>query len=264
MSKKKVLIIDDDKAYLEHLVSLLNNFNAEIYSFSNAEKAAGKAREHQPDLILLDNILPKLNGIEVAELFKELSPKSKILLMSSSFKLEDVAIAYQKGCDYILEKEELNQETFLQIFEANKKAQGEGSLFRELMDRYFKPKKDRFNIAIVEDDNMFSFRTRWLIENEQLNQNIINEYEDKQAFLISLITNAPDIVFLDYYLKEDDSMEIIKHLKKNNPKTKIIVVSSQNDPSIALEIKKNNCFGYVSKYNDWEDSMKMYIEKLEI
>lgn len=264
MSKKKVLIIDDDKAYLEYLVGLLKNFNAEVYRFSNAEKATGKVREHQPELILLDNILPKLNGVDVAELFKVLSRKSKILLMSSSFNIEDVAIAYQKGCDYILEKKELNIETISQIFEADKKAQGEVGLFRELMDKYFKPKKERFNIAIVEDDNMFSFRTRWLIENEQLNQNIINEYEDKQSFLNSLNSNTPEIVFLDYYLKEDDSMEIIKRLKNNHPKTKIIVVSSQNDPSIAIEIKKNNCFGYVSKYNDWEDSMKMYIEKLEI
>jgi len=61
---------------------------------SDGLEAVQKAKELQPDLILLDIGLPSLNGIEVARQIRKLSPESKILFVSQEFSAELVQGAF--------------------------------------------------------------------------------------------------------------------------------------------------------------------------
>ena len=64
---------------------------------SDGEEAIELAQALQPDLILLDIGLPKLNGIEVARRIRDLAPRSKIIFCSQEFSVDIVQAAFSAG-----------------------------------------------------------------------------------------------------------------------------------------------------------------------
>jgi DNA-binding NarL/FixJ family response regulator len=78
----RILVVDDYLPWRRFVASVLlkqPEFQI-IGEASDGLVAVEKAKELQPDLILLDIGLPQLNGIEAAQQIRELCPKSKILL----------------------------------------------------------------------------------------------------------------------------------------------------------------------------------------
>ena len=66
------------------------------------EQRLSKKQELQPDLIVLDIGLPKLNGIEAAPRMSELSPGSKILFLSQDNDADSIQAALSAGaCGYV-------------------------------------------------------------------------------------------------------------------------------------------------------------------
>ena len=76
-------------------------------------EAVQKARQLQPDLILLDIGLPGLNGIEAARQIRELSPNSKILFLTQESSAELVKNALRLGAQgYLLKSEAASELLF--------------------------------------------------------------------------------------------------------------------------------------------------------
>jgi len=82
----RVLIVDDYEPWLRFIrLTLLAYENLQVIGeASDGLEAIEKAQQLQPDLILLDIGLPKLNGIEAARSIREISPSSKILFVSEN------------------------------------------------------------------------------------------------------------------------------------------------------------------------------------
>jgi CheY-like chemotaxis protein len=79
----RVLVVDDFEPFRRLIIGILKN-RSELQIVSEASDGADaveKARQLQPDLVLLDIGLPKLNGIEASRRIKEISPLSRILLV---------------------------------------------------------------------------------------------------------------------------------------------------------------------------------------
>lgn len=70
LEKKKLLLVDDEKIQLDLFELLLSKFNYNIEKAENGREALQKVREYSPDLILLDNMMPFLNGWEVTRVIK--------------------------------------------------------------------------------------------------------------------------------------------------------------------------------------------------
>jgi CheY-like chemotaxis protein len=66
-TKKSVLIIEDEQSLRKALVERLTNEKFTVYDALDGEDGLLKAHEHHPDLILLDILMPKLNGFQVLE-----------------------------------------------------------------------------------------------------------------------------------------------------------------------------------------------------
>jgi DNA-binding NarL/FixJ family response regulator len=77
---------------------------------SDGFQAVQKADELQPDLILLDIGLPKLNGIEAAHRISRLVPSAKILFISQESDTDVVAAALSNGAKGYLRKQNANSE----------------------------------------------------------------------------------------------------------------------------------------------------------
>jgi len=95
----RVLIVDDARQFQEFLALFLlerPKFQV-IATVSDGLEAVRSAHELQPDLILLDIGLPRLNGIEAARRIRELSPRSRILFVSQESSPDVVQEALRTG-----------------------------------------------------------------------------------------------------------------------------------------------------------------------
>jgi DNA-binding NarL/FixJ family response regulator len=100
----RVLVVDDFEPWLSFVRSTLEK-RPQLQIVGEAVdgcSAIQKAQELQPDLILLDLSLPKVNGLEAARRIRECAPNSKILFTSEVQSWEIVREALRRGSGYVV------------------------------------------------------------------------------------------------------------------------------------------------------------------
>lgn len=106
MSKSKILIADDNAPNVELLEAYLDGIECEMAVATDGRDTLAKVAEFQPDLILLDIMMPKLSGFEVCKTLKR-NPQTKqimILMVTALNELGDIERAVAAGCDDFLSK----------------------------------------------------------------------------------------------------------------------------------------------------------------
>ena len=101
----RVLIVDDHHQWRRYVVLALRvKPKYEIVGEAeNGMTAIEKAKEHRPDLVILDMGLPDLSGIEVARQISLLLPKSKIVFLTMHYSQDIIAAALSTGAyGYVL------------------------------------------------------------------------------------------------------------------------------------------------------------------
>ena len=95
----RILLVDDFQPFRSFVLSLLSKAPEleVICEVSDGLEAVHKAEELQPDLILLDVNLPKLNGIEAVSKIQRVAPNSAILFLSECSDLDVVHAALAAG-----------------------------------------------------------------------------------------------------------------------------------------------------------------------
>jgi signal transduction histidine kinase len=109
----KILIVDDVQLNLDLMKEILSNQDYQIATAINGKSALAKARAHQFDLILLDVVLPDIDGFEVCSMLKS-SPQTQdipVIFLTSKKEKDSIVKGFQLGAiDYIpkpFSKEEL-------------------------------------------------------------------------------------------------------------------------------------------------------------
>jgi DNA-binding NarL/FixJ family response regulator len=99
MPKVRILVVDDHDAVRRSICSLLSDDPSldVICETANGEDAVQKAREHEPDLVLLDISLPGISGIEAAHQIRKASTQSKIIFLSQHDSLHMATEALKTG-----------------------------------------------------------------------------------------------------------------------------------------------------------------------
>jgi len=107
MAAFRTLIVEDHEDLRALLRSLLENETqcVVIGEAPDGLQAVQTAQKLQPDLILLDLSLPKLNGMEAGRRIRKISPHSKILFLSQDPEPEIVQSALRLGAGYLLKSD---------------------------------------------------------------------------------------------------------------------------------------------------------------
>jgi DNA-binding response OmpR family regulator len=103
---KKILIVEDDKFLRELMTRKLLSLQYEVVSASDGEEGLEKIKTELPDVVLLDLILPGINGFEVLELAKKDSAIAKIpiIILSNLGQSEDIKKGLELGAQDFLVK----------------------------------------------------------------------------------------------------------------------------------------------------------------
>ena len=101
-----ILIVDDNPSNLDILQARLTANNYEIITATDGEAGLAMAREKQPDLILLDIMMPKMDGIEVCQHLKAdpALPFMPIVMVAAKADSKDVVAGLEAGGDEYLTK----------------------------------------------------------------------------------------------------------------------------------------------------------------
>jgi len=104
--KKKILVVDDDPNITEVIEEFLSFEGYDVSVENFASKAVDKANEVLPDLILLDIMMPEIDGYEVCSALK-INPKTSgvpILFLSGRDSKEDDGRSFGVGGDLYIKK----------------------------------------------------------------------------------------------------------------------------------------------------------------
>jgi two-component system alkaline phosphatase synthesis response regulator PhoP len=106
MAKGKILVVDDE-IYIVHILDFsLGMEGYEVLTALDGEQAVDKARSEHPDLIVLDIMMPKLDGYETCKILKagEDTKNIPVILLSAKGRNVDQKIGFEVGADDYITK----------------------------------------------------------------------------------------------------------------------------------------------------------------
>ena len=104
MSRKKILLVDDAETILMMERMILNKAGYELITAKDGQEAVTKASAERPDLILMDVVMPKMNGFEACKQLRsqDATKAIPIIMVTTRGEAESVESGFQSGCsDYI-------------------------------------------------------------------------------------------------------------------------------------------------------------------
>lgn len=116
--RQKILVVDDLNSNREILVNFLTSLGFEIIEAKSGAEAIALAQEHQPDLLLLDLVMPEMDGWSVTQHLRQKPQFAHlpVIIVSASTLSTDESHAYEVGANNFIAKP-LNFEQLLRIIE---------------------------------------------------------------------------------------------------------------------------------------------------
>jgi len=191
---KTILVVDDEANIRRFLSHELTNRGYRVFEGSGGKEAIALAREHHPDLITLDVLMPDIDGFDVTAVLKS-DPDTKdipILILSVT---EDKEKAFKLGAnDYVtkpFDSEMLMSKIARLLSEGKKK------------------------VLVADDDKSLVKAVKFELEKRGFS--VYVAYNGEEALKV-IESNRPDLVVLDVVMPEMDGYEVMRVLK-GNPET---------------------------------------------
>jgi two-component system alkaline phosphatase synthesis response regulator PhoP len=105
MNKGKILVVDDEINITQILEFSIGAEGYEVITAANGEEAIDKARREQPNLIILDVMMPRIDGYEACRILKSnpLTKNIPVILLTAKGREIDKRLGYEVGAtDYII------------------------------------------------------------------------------------------------------------------------------------------------------------------
>ncbi|MFH0772277.1 MAG: response regulator [Candidatus Omnitrophota bacterium] len=106
MDKKKILLVDDEKDLVETVIFQLEGSGYEVIAAYDGQEGLDKARKDNPDLIILDLMLPKIDGFKVCMMLKrdKRYMKIPIIMFTARAQESDEKLGYECGANAYITK----------------------------------------------------------------------------------------------------------------------------------------------------------------
>ena len=118
-------------------------------------------------------------------------------------------------------------------------------------------KKLKTIIYIVDDDQLMAISLKQFLEIRFGDSVRIEIFNDGESCLKEM-HNRVDVVILDYFMKDKNGLEVLKSIKAINPKTEVIMLSSNEDIEAAIKLFRAGAKDYVVKGDgSWDKIIKL-------
>ncbi|MBU3015261.1 response regulator [Poseidonibacter lekithochrous] len=209
----KILYVEDDDIARENGVEYLENYFENIYEASDALTALKLYEKHQPDIIITDIQMPKLNGLEFVQRIRKTDSKTQVIVISAF-----------SDKDYLLKAIELQLVKYLI------KPIKEDELKKALISCMESIKSDTSNIIALNSEYTFDMFNHSLVRNGEM----IKLRTKELGFLVLLLKNKnryvtyteiENYVWFDSSMSKDALKTLVKNIKTKIPKELILNLS---------------------------------------
>lgn len=103
---KKILVIDDSRFFLEQIKDILSEAGYQVLLASNGEEGLAMVRKDKPDMVVLDIVMPKMDGLEVCRILRESESNNlmPIIMLTAENDTEKKLTGLELGADDYITK----------------------------------------------------------------------------------------------------------------------------------------------------------------
>lgn len=259
MDQKKILIIDDDPAHVKLLKVQLEHNNYNVITASEGRQGIKIARNENPDLIILDVLLPGINGFEVCKILKNDDNCKNIpvaMLTSVYITDKDKKEGLKLGADtYVLKADVFLSKPF--DYKRLLAAVNELLKGRKKAEKEDEPEKN--SILIVDDDvnNLELLKVR-------LDQGDfeIETATDAFAGLAALEKREFDLILLDIQMPGKSGVEMLAEVRERFPDTGVVMMTAYESVESAISTLKTGAADYLVKPLDHRSILKTVFDNI--
>ncbi len=233
MKSVKILIIEDELTHLAVMRAKLEKEGHIVVSATDGMEGYQKLSSEKPDIVLLDIILPSLNGFEILERARNDGFKAPIIVVSNSGQPVEVDRALELGAVDFLVKAEFSPNDVLE--KVNKVLSGDYA--KSISPRQREKAsvmqstgsgtqpitnvgQTEHSVLVVEDDKFLRDLIQQKLQKEGFQT--LSAVDGEEGIKI-VLEKQPQLVLLDLILPGADGFEVLRQLK-SNPKTATIPV----------------------------------------
>ncbi|HBT81202.1 TPA: hypothetical protein DEB04_00565 [Candidatus Giovannonibacteria bacterium] len=223
----KILIVEDEPVHLAVMKSKLESEGYEVDAALDGEEGWRKLKTAPPDLVLLDVILPKLDGFQFLERAQKEKISVPIIIVSNSGQPVEIDKALKLGAKDCLVKAEFSP---AEVLEKVQKVLGEKVVPKVKTSSQSPSNSEiyvgsRNHLLMVEDDKFL----RDLIVQKLIREGFkMKEAVDGEEGLKMVREERPDLILLDLILPGLDGFEVLKRLKADAASKDIPVIVLSN------------------------------------
>jgi len=197
MAKKKILIIDDEPDFVKMLKARLQIEGYEVLSAEDGIRGIQVARRERPDLIILDIMMPRLDGHRVCDTIKKSSLTSSIpvIYLTARTSSADEIQALEKGAKFYVTKP-YNPGVLLEMVKS--------TLLEEEMVG-----QPRSRVLIIDQDNDFVDEVKRWLKKEGFD---VCSAPSPEKGLDEARKQPPDIILFDFITSRQDQHQSIQKL----------------------------------------------------
>jgi two-component system, cell cycle response regulator len=239
--RNKILIVDDEPLDVKLLEASLSREDYRVFSAHDGPTAVEKVETIQPDLILLDIMMPSIDGYEVTRRLKT-SAKTRdipIILITSLTGIDDKNKGMQAGADEFLNKPVNTTELLARVKslirlkkyqeQLKSRNKSEVSFVKSTQSiASSKPEKEMPVVLLVEDNENDLRLLRAHLNGQSYQMKYVRTGEEALSFCLK---HKTDLLILDVILPGINGFGVCRQLKNNDAtrKIQILMVTSLND-----------------------------------
>ncbi len=250
----RVAIIEDEQVLRELLVKKLTQVGFTVSAAVDGEAGLALLTSQEHDVVLLDIVMPKLNGYDVLKVLAEKQYHTPIIIISNSGQAVEVDKALSLGAtDFIVKAQITPEEVAQKIHTVLDRAQGK---VRPPTKKLSKEEDDislpaeGLHILIVEDDQFLRELMLTKLKREGF---VVTAAVDGKEGLDAVHRAKPDLVLLDVILPGLDGFSVLTQVRHSaNPaiaKTPIVLLSNLGQDSDVQKGKQLGANDYLIKSN---------------
>ena len=266
MANKKILIIEDEQPLVDLLVEKLKKENYDVEFAVDGKAGYEKVKVCNPDLILLDIMMPEMDGYEVLEKLNKEGNKIPIIIISNSGQPVEIEKTKKLGAVGHLIKTEFNP---IDVLNKVEEVFNNGGKSSSANSGDIKPKEDEkvkklgINILLVEDDSFLRE-----ICSKKLTKEGYSVYEamDGEQAMDIVGKVKPDVILLDIILPAIDGFQILSNIRNSKNKkisdVPIIMLSNLGQDDDIKKAMDMGASDYLIKAHFTTDEIATKIKKM--
>ncbi len=246
LTGKKILLVDDNPSNVSVLLHSLKSENYNVFTAPNGRVALEIVDKTNPDLILMDIMMPEMGGFEACRRLKanEYTRNIPVIFITAKTGLENIEKGFSVGCEEYITKP-------FQIHEVCSRIRTHLLLGIKKREEALTNEREPVSIvgmkALIVDDNSTNI-TLLMKTLESLKLNIAMAPNGKVA-IENVPRFLPDLILLDIMMPEMNGFEVCRILKadeatKNIP---IIFITAKNQPEDIQSGFSMGCVDYILK-----------------